>query len=219
MIILNDTYFVYAHINKLNGKMYIGITGVKKPSLRWGKDGSGYIHCDKFYKAIKKYGWDSFDHEVIASKLTVQEAANMERLLIKNFDTINNGYNIDAGGFACKHSEESIEKIRQANINKIVSEETKQKIKVARAKQVISMDSIMKSAEKNRGKKRSEEFKERSREIKRSFMKRIIVVETNEVFESISEAARRLNINKSSISHACHNNRTINGLHIQFVNA
>lgn len=220
MVIENGDYCVYIHTNKVNGKMYVGITA-RCPEIRWGKNGSGYISCCKFWRAIKKYGWENFEHEIFAKNLTQDEASNMEKFLIEKLDAVNNGYNINFGGINGKHNPESIEKIRKANLGKVVSEETKQKIKAARANQIISIDSIMKSAEKNRGKKRTDEFKQRSREIKRSKMRPVYIVETGEVFESICDAARKFNINKSCIMNACRSKRplTKNGLHVQFVNA
>lgn len=95
---------VYAHVNKINGKMYIGITSqsVKK---RWGKNGNGYKPSGKtknnyLWNAIEKYGWDIFDHEIIAENLSGQEAKNFEKTLIKELNTNNElyGYNISAGG-------------------------------------------------------------------------------------------------------------------------
>lgn len=62
-------YHVYAHINKINGKIYIGITK-RKPEQRWGKDGHAYQRQLRFYRAIQKYGWDNFEHEIIANNLT-----------------------------------------------------------------------------------------------------------------------------------------------------
>lgn len=219
MIIESGSFYVYVHTNKSNGKRYVGITG-RDPIKRWNGNGTGYINCDKFWKAIQKYGWDNFEHEIFASGLTKEEAENMERFLIEKLDTICNGYNINAGGYVCKHNPGTIEKIRQANIGKYVSDETRAKIKAARANQVISMESIMKTAEKNRGRKRSDEFKEKERDIKRQFMKKVLVVETGEVYDSICEAARKLDINKSSVSCACRGKcKTAKGLHMQFVNA
>lgn len=105
-------YTVYTHINKINGKMYIGLTK-QKVNLRWGK-GSGYKGNVHFYKAIQKYGWDNFEHEIIASGLTKEEAGNFEKLLIKKLDTTNDekGYNLDKGGTYGLHSESSKEKMR-----------------------------------------------------------------------------------------------------------
>lgn len=89
---------VYIHINKINGKKYIGITRIE-PSKRWGKNGIGY-KTQYFYKAIKKYGWDNFKHIVMYQNFTEDEAKEKEKLLIKLFDTRieRNGYNMTDGG-------------------------------------------------------------------------------------------------------------------------
>lgn len=111
----NNKYCVYAHINKINGKIYIGQTvHGHRPSKRW-RYGRGYVTQKYFYRAIQKYGWDGFDHEIIASNLTKEEADNFERLLITEFKTHDKrfGYNITLGGegsFGLQHSEESKKK-------------------------------------------------------------------------------------------------------------
>jgi ABC-type xylose transport system substrate-binding protein len=50
----NKKYFIYAHINKINQKAYIGITCQTKAKYRWGKDGRHYKDQQRFYAAIKK---------------------------------------------------------------------------------------------------------------------------------------------------------------------
>lgn len=106
MIIQNDNYCVYMHTSP-SGKVYIGQT-CRKPEIRWGKDGIGYSGNDYFYKAIQKYGWQNFEHEIIASNLTQDEANNFEELLIKEFDSTNpeKGYNLAFGGNNHKLTEE-----------------------------------------------------------------------------------------------------------------
>lgn len=96
--IYNGVYYVYMHTNKINGKKYVGQTS-QKPEKRWN-DGKGYKNCSYFYKAIKKYGWDGFYHEIIASNLTKDEADNFENLLIEKLDLLNpdKGYNLKDGG-------------------------------------------------------------------------------------------------------------------------
>ncbi len=129
-IIYNDCYTVYAHINKINGKIYIGIT-CRKPELRWGKQGSRYKDNQYFYSDIQKYGWDNFDHEIIASNLTKQEAENFERLLISSFETYqsNKGYNLDMGGTSSgRASLQTREKQRIAHLGKKIPVEQKEKI-------------------------------------------------------------------------------------------
>ena len=93
-------YSVYMHTNKINNKKYIGITSLN-PTQRWKKDGSGYKN-QIFGRAISKYGWDNFNHDIIAENLTLVEAEEMERKLIKQYNTqnYNFGYNIADGGGA-----------------------------------------------------------------------------------------------------------------------
>lgn len=93
-------YSLYVHVNKTNHKAYFGITS-RKPEARWA-NGRGYIQNAHFYSAIKKYGWDGFNHVVIRTGMTKEEACERERACIADFDTANplSGYNNDLGGFA-----------------------------------------------------------------------------------------------------------------------
>lgn len=93
-------YLLYAHINKSNDKMYIGITSHQKnPNLRWA-NGYGYIESTRFYNAIKKYGWNNFWHIILKRDMTIEEAEKEECRLIKMFQLQNPdyGYNISEGG-------------------------------------------------------------------------------------------------------------------------
>ena len=66
------------HKNKINDKVYIGITS-RDAKDRWGVNGSGYGEQQIAFKnAIDKYGWDGFEHIIIAENLTQQEASEME---------------------------------------------------------------------------------------------------------------------------------------------
>lgn len=102
------TGYIYIHTNKINGKKYVGQT-IQRPNDRW-HGGSNYSGSPKFYNAIKKYGWDNFDHEVIPAY--VEELDFLECEFIKKFNTINNGYNLNSGG----------------NKNKTVSKETRKRL-------------------------------------------------------------------------------------------
>lgn len=78
--------------------MYFGIT---KTSVRrrWSK-GKGYKDQHLFGRAIEKYGWDGFEHIILFTGLTEDEAKQMERDLIREFHTQDplRGYNITDGG-------------------------------------------------------------------------------------------------------------------------
>lgn len=95
---MKDKFCVYSHTNKINGKKYIGITCKEHPEHRWGKDGKGY-KTQPFYRAIEKYGWENFEHEILYKDLTRPEAKKKEQELIKQFHTrFPDGYNVTRGG-------------------------------------------------------------------------------------------------------------------------
>lgn len=139
MDIYNGKFCVYIHTNLINGKIYVGQT-CQNPKVRWA-NGSTYKGSVYFYKAIQKYGWENFDHEVIASKLTQDEANHFEELLIEKLDTMNpkKGYNLKSGGENNLLSDSIKQKISNAAkcrigdknsfFNKHHSEETKEKIR------------------------------------------------------------------------------------------
>lgn len=90
-------YTVYCHTNKVDGKKYIGMTGTSVED-RWA-NGRGYNH-QPFGRAIKKYGWDAFEHQIVQSDLTEEEACALETELIEKNKTRNKkyGYNVCEGG-------------------------------------------------------------------------------------------------------------------------
>ena len=108
------SYKIYAHINKINGKKYIGQT--KQQLDQRFRDGEGYKKSPKFYGAIKKYGWDNFEHILLFDGLSLEEANKKEEELIKEYNTTNdsNGYNIAYGGDNHAQSEEAIYKMKMA---------------------------------------------------------------------------------------------------------
>lgn len=96
------TYCVYRHIAP-NGKCYIGITK-QEPERRF-QNGMGYKTQEVFWRAINKYGWDSFKHEILESGLTEKRASELEDHYIKNVyhSFAPNGYNTAEGGIKGKN--------------------------------------------------------------------------------------------------------------------
>lgn len=101
---MNNTFCVYKHTNIINGKVYIGQTkNGTNPYKRWGHNGWGYVNCSAktiFSKAINKYGWENFKHEILYNNLTQEEANYYEELEIKNHKSteLKYGYNQIDGG-------------------------------------------------------------------------------------------------------------------------
>ena len=117
-----NNYIVYIHISPSN-KRYIGITS-KKPNKRW-QNGKGYKRQDYFYRAIEKYGWDNFQHIIIAKGLTKEEAEWLEIELIREWDTTNKdkGYNLTLGGEGGVPTEDVKQKISENRKGKCCGED------------------------------------------------------------------------------------------------
>ena len=96
---MRKTYVIYLHKNKINNKIYIGQT-CQKPEKRWDY-GCGYKrHNLHFYNAIKKYGWNNFEHIILEDCLSLEQANEREQYWIKyyNSNQEEKGYNLTAGG-------------------------------------------------------------------------------------------------------------------------
>lgn len=92
-------FFVYMHKNKINGKVYIGMTSLL-PTTRFGNNGKQYSRNVPFTEDILKYGWDDgFYHEILYSGLTEKEACETEQRPIQEYDSTNPefGYNQSVG--------------------------------------------------------------------------------------------------------------------------
>lgn len=156
MINKDAKFSVYVHTNKINGKKYVGQSS--NIIERWRNGGKNYFSSPKFHRAIQKYGWENFTHEILYENLNKEAANKIEKALIRKYDSINNGYNIQEGGYTSLTKEslnkmskslkqgyidhpERREKIRKAHIGSKDSEETKRKKSLhARNTKLIKID-------------------------------------------------------------------------------
>lgn len=129
-------HYVYKHTNKINGKTYIGITR-QNPQRRW-RNGKGYVKCPRFYRAIEKYGWDGFYHEILYENLSEEKAKNKEVELIKQYKSYDYkfGYNSTFGG---ELNIPTVEVRRKISISKIGKYKHDQN---ANAKKVVCMNNL-----------------------------------------------------------------------------
>ena len=196
-----DNYVIYVHTAP-NGKKYVGIT-CQKPAYRWN-NGNGYKQCTLMWRAICKYGWENFKHEILFEGLSKSEAEEKEIELIKKYKSNNKkyGYNIENGGNSPgKISEETKKKISLSEKGKKMSEEAKLKMRGRKPW--------------NKGRKCSLEEKLKIR-LSNPNKKRVICLNTNVIYESIAEAGRQLNINKVCIRQNCKGKYHYAGNHLQF---
>lgn len=219
-------YIVYQHKNKINGKIYIGITS-QKPEDRWGSQGCNYKSSPHFYSAIQKYGWNNFEHNILFTGLTKEQACLKEQELIKEYDLMNRefGYNSTSGGDIFVMNEETKQKISQAmigNQNALghpCSEEKKKKIRDAQKGRKFTEEHKQKLSEaaKNRHVPCSEEKKQILKE--KSHKKSVYCEELDKIFESVQECSRQLGIPATNISKLCNGRgKTLKGYHLRYYN-
>lgn len=114
--------YIYRHwiINdKGIEKSYIGQT-INELEIRW-QNGLGYTSGNtKFSRAIKKYGWNNFHHDIIKTvecetKEELKKVLNLlEEEYIETYDSFCNGYNMTTGGDSRMLDEETKNKITDA---------------------------------------------------------------------------------------------------------
>lgn len=226
-------YCVYMHRNKINNKVYIGLTG-RELDERCGKDGYRYLHKNKngdynqpaFANAILKYGWENFEHIILCNNLTEQEAKDKEIELIALYKSNNKkyGYNISIGG--------------EGNGGRKLTEQQKENISksrkgVAAGKEcfwygkTIDDDSIKKRTESFKknykkenhhqyGKKQTQKQEESNKVtmqiIKEKLRKPVAQIDKNtkevvNTYDGVREASRITGFDCSSISKCCRGER------------
>lgn len=190
---------VYVHINKLNGKKYVGITSKPKPEHRW-REGRGYHENSHFKSAINKYGWDNFEHVILHDKLSEHDAKELEKKYISMWNTMDNkfGYNMTSGGDGTPGFHPS--------------DSTREKLSIARRRENLSEETLMRRSAGLKGRKFSEEHK---RKIGDSNSKSVEMYTIDGVylktFRSASDAENETGVLHSHISQCCHGKRRTTG--------
>lgn len=232
MVEIKGEYKVYVHINKINGKLYIGQT--KQTLLQRSRaDGSGYKHSRHFLNAIYKYGWENFEHLILINDISLDMANIIEEELIKKYNTTNEkyGYNLNSGGLNHIPSDETRKIMSENrsgsnhwNYGKHWSEETKAKMSKSNKGRIITSEwrKHMSNGQKNRapfsletrekirisklGSKNPNYKKDRPIKKKREIKK---VIQYNlegsfiKIFNSVNEAALQYNVDSSNIVKNC----------------
>lgn len=91
------TYYIYKATNKVNGKAYVGQTN------NWRSRIWQHMRCYEkedclFHDAIKEYGIDNFEWELLETCNNRKQALELEKHYIELYDTYRNGYNENKGG-------------------------------------------------------------------------------------------------------------------------
>lgn len=134
-----NKYYVYKHTSPSN-KVYFGITK-QNPSIRWNY-GGGYKNNEYFYRAIQKYGWNNFKHEILFDSLSKEDACKIEKELITQYKSNQRdfGYNIASGGEINIPSEETRRKMSISQKGKCIGKFVGDKSPKAKAVDMFDMN-------------------------------------------------------------------------------
>lgn len=215
-------YCVYMHTSP-NDKKYIGVTKQHPPTKRWKHNGRGYIKNEHFYRAIQKYGWDKFKHEILIDNISKDKAFELEKALIKklNSNDYRFGYNICSGGEGCcgmtgennprygkKLSKETIEKIKKTKKENptIYTPERLEKLRntmISKWKNENYRNSMTGENAPTYGRVGDKHplYGKKGKDSKTSKM--VICLTTGEVFDSAKDASVLCNVNYSTLCMCC----------------
>ena len=233
---------IYKITNKINGKVYIGQT-INTLNRRWKQHcQTTQCYCRLLHNAIAKYGKENFTVEQIDVACDRDELDQKEIYWIKHYDSMNpkKGYNLLGGGNK-NHivSEETRRKISDAQkgekhwcYGKHQSDEFKQKLSEINKGKRLSEETKLKMSESRKGEKAywfgkqfSEEHRKKLSEVRKGMnkgenhpkSKKVLCVETNEIFAYIRQAALAKNIRHQYISAACKRSGKAGNFHWRYV--
>lgn len=187
---MDNTYLIYKHTSP-SGKSYIGQTN---NIARRNNSHQSSPHCTAFSLAIKKYGWNSFNHEILIDNLSGEDANDWEKFYIFIENTISpSGYNLQFGGDNHKCSEETRLRIKAAKQNitaetrakigayhigntyclgRVMSDATREKLRIANIGKTLSEETKKKISIAGKGRKypiRSHEWRKKLSESNKGF--------------------------------------------------
>ena len=177
--------FIYQIRNTVNGKCYVGQTR-QALSQRWNKHRTRPDGILKF--AFASHGLDKFEFSVIC-EIPNEELNDREVREISERNTLApNGYNLQTGGGAFAHHEETKLKISEAN-----------KISHLGVKLSAEHASRIKEGQKasdNMSHPRSEGVRQRDKEIKRALMKPVDQYTLDGTFMKTWESVKATGVNR-----------------------
>lgn len=206
---------IYKYTNKINGKVYIGQTIDEEKRKSAHKCSKGEDH---FHRAIRKYGFENFDYQVVFETISSDKDRlkylldTMEKYFIRKYDSYGKrGYNCTLGGggqIGFHHSKETKEHWSKVRKGRKQSKETILKRSATLSGRKRSEETKRKISEAKKGREHSEEHKRKIGEAKK---KPINQYTKDGVFvcsyKSVKDAAKQNNWKRPTIAN-CAKERT-----------
>ena len=201
---------VYLAKNIVNGNCYVGSTKHRFSSRKNGHFKAAVKNhlrgCPIFYKAIRKYGKDSFEWFILDNASSVKELRELETIWISKLKPKYNIATVGWGGNGGKFSKDGLRSIsefqkgKQWRLGMTHSEETRQCLS----------DWALKNPE---------HWKKYRILGPIALSKRVVCLDTGKFYESASAAARLHKISKSMVIEVCLRNKrrkTVGGLTFRY---
>lgn len=148
-------YFVYETTNLINGKTYRGCH--KTMDVCDGYLGSGKL----LFLAIKKYGKENFNRQILEFSESEEAMYELEKIYVdESYVNSDLTYNLRCGGLGGRLKLE-IRQIIREKLKKPNSEETREKMRVAKLGKKHSESTLLKISKSSKGRKPSEEARQK----------------------------------------------------------
>lgn len=188
-----------------------------------------------FYNSLNKYGYDGHIFEII-EECSVELLNERERHWQDFYNVLENGLNMILTGTKHKkeiRSEEMRKKISIGNTGKVMSPEARMKMSIWHTGKIISKETLEKrklTIVYKKGRKHTQESKDKMsqktkgisrpnwRGANSASAKKIINIETNEIFPSLKEASKSIGISNSCLVNRL-KGRTTNETPLRYYNS
>lgn len=214
---------VYKATNKVNNRSYIGQTickfSVRKlQHINDSKVGRGSTY---FHNAIRKYGCDNFEWEILEYCGSREELDNEDIRLINKYKTLQNGYNLTSGGGGMinysiteahrrnlseshkgyKHTIEQRNKISEALKGRLHSEATRKKLSISKLGNKNPMYGKLGKRNPAYGRKPSCETREKIGNSNSLYWEIISSNGDRQIVKNLSKFCRENNLSKGAMGH------------------
>lgn len=210
---------IYKIVNLVNNKIYVG-SSVNLPSRKYEhfkKLSNNVHHNAHLQNSYNKYSKENFVFQVVEYINIIEDRQELKNILLEReqyyINTLQPQYNIRPIAVSCagcKKSKDTCKKIvvsRKNNNKEWHTQETKEKIRNANKGHEVTQETKEKIKQYRIGKKQTQETKEKIKNTLKNRpaknRKKVINITTNKIFDSITQASKFYNISDKYIIQVC----------------